>query len=152
MTFNGMNQLNITNGGQAMAADLYVTERHPDLETSTSGIIEAKFAILICTARFQREGSMLNAASKCGSTKWFLKPLRHGNFFFFEHRCRHNETALQPSICFMCILTYSHESIELCNQEGQLACSRWTLIIPYRSKNISHPTTSSLHSLSHPPS
>ncbi len=47
MTLNGMNQLNITIGGQAMAADLYVTERHPDLETSTSGVIEAKFAIRI---------------------------------------------------------------------------------------------------------
>jgi len=30
-----------------MAADLYVTERHSDLETSTSGVIEAKFAIRI---------------------------------------------------------------------------------------------------------
>lgn len=30
-----------------MAADLYLTERHPDLETSTSGVIEARFAIWI---------------------------------------------------------------------------------------------------------
>ena len=80
-----MNQLNIIIWGPAMTANLYLTERHPEVVTSTSALIEAKFAIpapLTCTARFQRGGSVslvkyhpstkdpiLDAASNCGSTK-----------------------------------------------------------------------------------
>ena len=47
MTSNDMNQVSIILRGRAMAADLHVIERHPDLETSNSGVIEARFAILI---------------------------------------------------------------------------------------------------------
>ena len=68
-----------------MAADLYLTERHPEVVTSASALIEAKFAIpapLICTAHFQHNKSVslvkyhpptkdpiLDAASNCGSTE-----------------------------------------------------------------------------------
>ena len=68
-----------------MAADLYITKRHPEVVTSTSTLIDAKFAIpapLTCTARFQHNESIslvkyhpptkdpiLDAASNCGPTE-----------------------------------------------------------------------------------